>query len=113
MSLKSATISAVISLTESLLDLMTSPMKKSTSTDLVESDDYRITSYFNGSVSNSATISRTARNMANIDRLSFIAKLPNASEFCFVEKVNQFYDVLRTMQDKHVPSSQQNVKNHN
>ena len=48
---------------------------------------------------------RTVRNIANIDRPSFISELSSVSEFSSVEKVNQFCDFLRTVLDKHAPPS--------
>ena len=48
--------------------------KKSTVTVSLTSDDNCIKSYFNVSVSKPSTLYRTDRNMANIDRLSFIAE---------------------------------------
>ena len=65
--------------------------RKSTVTDSLESDHYCIKSYFNVSVSNSSTLYRTARNMANIDRPSFIAELSIVSEFSSVENADQFW----------------------
>ena len=64
--------------------------KKSTATDSLDSEHYCTKSYFNVSVSKPSTIYRTDRNMANIDRPSFNAELSSASEFSFVEKVNQY-----------------------
>ena len=49
--------------------------KKSTVTDSLESDHYCTKSYFNISVSKPSTLYRTVRNIANIDRPSFIAEL--------------------------------------
>ena len=63
--------------------------KKSTVTDLLESDHYCIKSYFNASVSKPSTLYRTVRNMANIDSPSFIDEHSSVSEFTSVEKVNQ------------------------
>ena len=84
--------------------------KKYTVTDSLESDHYCSKSYFNVSVS---TLYRTVRNIANIDRQSFIAELSSVSEFSSVEKANQFYDSLRTVLDKHAPPSLQKVITHN
>ena len=47
--------------------------EKSTGTDSLESDHYCAKSYFNVSVSKHSTLYRTVRNIANIDRPSFIA----------------------------------------
>ena len=56
---------------------------------------------------------KTVGNMADIDRPSFIAELSSVLEFSFVEKANQFCDVLRTVLDKHAPSSLRKVITHN
>ena len=66
--------------------------RKSTVTDLHESDHYCTKSYFNVSVSRPSTLFRTVRKMANIDRPSFNAELSSVSEFSSVEKANQFCD---------------------
>ena len=66
--------------------------RKSTVTDSLESDHYCTKSYFNISVSKPSTIYRTVRNIANIDRPSFIAELSTVSEFSSVENANQFCD---------------------
>ena len=87
--------------------------KKSTDTDSLESDNYCTKSYFNVSVSKSSTSYRTARNIANIDRPSFIAELSSVLEFSSVEKANQFCDLLRTVLDKHAPPSLRKVITHN
>ena len=79
--------------------------RKSTVTDSLESDHYCTKSYFNVSVSKTYTLYRTARNIANIDRPSFIAEVSSVSEFSSVEKANQFCDFLRTVLDKHAPPS--------
>ena len=79
--------------------------KKCTVTDSLQSDHYCIKSYFNVSVSKPSTSYRTAMNMANIDRPSFIAELSSVSEFSSVKKVNQYCDTLRTVLDKHAPTS--------
>ena len=55
--------------------------KKSNVTDSLESDHYCTKSYFNVSVSKPSTSDRTVRNIANIDRPSFIAELSSVSEF--------------------------------
>ena len=86
--------------------------KKSIVTDLLESDHYCTKSYFNVSVFKPSTFYRTVRNIANIDRPSFIAELSSVSEFSSVEKANQFCDSLRTMLDKHVPPSLWKVITH-
>ena len=83
--------------------------KKSTATDSPESDQYCIKSYFNVS---RPTIYRTVRNIANVDRPTFIAELSSVSEFSFVEKANQYYDILRTVLDKNAPPSLRNVMYH-
>ena len=59
--------------------------RKSTVANSLESDHYCIKSYFNVSVSKPSIIYWTVRNMANIDRPSFIAGLPSVSEFSSVE----------------------------
>ena len=64
----------------------------STVTDSLETDHYCIKSYFNVSVSKPSTLNRTVRNMANIDRPSFIVKHSSVSELSSVEKANQYYD---------------------
>ena len=64
--------------------------KTSTATDSMESVHYCIKSYFIVSVPKSSTTHRTVRNMANIDRPSFITELSSVSEFSSVEKVNQY-----------------------
>ena len=79
--------------------------KKSTVTDSLESDHYCTKSYFNVSVSKPSTLYMTVRNIANIDRPSFIAELSSVSEFSSVENANQFCDFLRTVIDKHAPPS--------
>ena len=86
--------------------------RKSTVTDSLESDHYCTKSYFNISVSKPSTLYRTVRNIANIDRPSFIAELSSVSEFSSVENVNQFCDFLRTVLDKHAPPSLQKVITH-
>ena len=62
--------------------------EKSTVTDSLESDNYCIKSYFNVSVSMPSTSYRNVRNIANIDRPSFIAEFSCVSEFSSVEKAN-------------------------
>ena len=86
--------------------------RKSTVTDSLESDHYCTKSYFNISVSKPSTIYRTVRNIANIDRPSFIAELSTVSEFSSVENANQFCDFLRTVLDKHAPPSLRKVITH-
>ena len=83
--------------------------RKSTVTDSLESDHYCTKSYFNISVSKPSTLYRTVRNIANIDRPSFIADLSGVSEFSSVENANQFCDFLRTVLDKHAPPSLRKV----
>ena len=58
--------------------------EKSTVTDSLESDHYCTKSYFNVSVSKPSTLYRTVRNIAIIDRPSFIAELSSVSEFSSV-----------------------------
>ena len=53
------------------------------------------------------------RIVSNIDCQSFIAELSSVSEFSSVEKANQFCDFLRTVLDKHAPSSLRKVITHN
>ena len=83
--------------------------RKSTVTDSLESDHYCTKSYFNISVSKPSTLYRTVRNIANIDRPSFIAELSSVSEFSSVENANQFCDFLRTVLNKHAPPSLRKV----
>ena len=59
-----------------------------------------------------STLYRTVRNIANIDRPSFIAELSSVSEFSYVENANQFCDFLRTVLDKHTPPSLWKVITH-
>ena len=86
--------------------------RKSTVTDSLESDHYCTKSYFNISVSKPSTLYRTVRNIATIDRPSFIAELSSVSEFSSVENANQFCDSLRTALDKHAPPSLRKVITH-
>ena len=86
--------------------------RKSTVTDSLESDHYCTKSYFNISVEKPSTLYRTVRNIANIDRPSFIAELSSVSEFSSVENANQFCDFLRTVLDKHAPPSLRKVITH-
>ena len=55
---------------------------------------------------------RTVRNIANIDRPSFIAELSSVSEFSSVENANKFCDFLCTVLDKHAPPSMRKVVTH-
>ena len=87
--------------------------RKSTVTDSLESDHYCTKSYFNVSVSKPSTLYRTVRNIANINRPSFIAELSSVSEFSSVEKANQFCDFLHTVLDKHGHPSLRKVMTHN
>ena len=87
--------------------------KKSTVTDSLESDHYCTKSYFNVSVSKPSTLYRTVRNIAKIDRPSFIVELSGVSEFSSVENANQFCDFLRTVIDKHAPPSLRKAITHN
>ena len=86
--------------------------RKSTVTDSLESDHYCTKSYFNISVSKPSTLYRTVRNIANIDRPSFIAELSSVSVFSSVENANQFCDFLCTVLDKHAPPSLRKVITH-
>ena len=86
--------------------------RKSTVTDSLESDHYCTKSYFNISVSKPSTLYRTGRNIANIDRPSFIAELSSVSEFSSVENANQFCDFLRNVLYKHAPPSLRKVITH-
>ena len=81
--------------------------KKSIVTDSLESDHYCTKSYINVSVSMPSTLYRTVRNIANIDRSSFIAELSSVSEFSSVEKASQFCNFLHTVLAKHAPTSPQ------
>ena len=51
--------------------------------------------------------------MADIDRPLFIAEFSSDSEFSSVEQLNQYFDFLRTVLDKHAPPSLRKVINHN
>ena len=86
--------------------------KKSTVTDSIVSGHYCTKSYFNVSVSKPSALYRTVRNIANIDRPSFIAEFSSVSEFSSVENANQFCDFLRTVLDKHAPPSLRKVMTH-
>ena len=81
--------------------------------DSLESDYYCTKSYFNVSVSEPSTLYKTVRNMANIDRPSFIAELSSVSEFSSVEKAGLFCDLLCTVLDKHAPPSLWKAITHN
>ena len=74
---------------------------------------YCTKSYFNVSVSKPSTLYRTVRNIANIDRPSFIAEFSSVPEFSSVETTNQFCDFLRTVIDNHVPRSLRKAITHN
>ena len=87
--------------------------EKSTVTDSLESDHYCSKCYFNVSVSKPSTLYRTVRNIAKIDRQSFIAEHSGVSEFSSVKNANQFCDFLRTAIDKHAPPSLRKVITHN
>ena len=87
--------------------------KKSTVTESLESGHYCTKSYFNVLVSKPSTLYRTVRNIANIDRPSFIAELSSVSEFSSVENAYQFCDFLHTVIDKHAPTSLRKVITHN
>ena len=87
--------------------------KKSTVAESFESDHYCTKSYFNVSVSMPSTLYRTASNIANIDRPSFIGELSSVSEFSSVENASQFSDFSRTALDKNAPPSQRKVISHN
>ena len=80
---------------------------------LLKTDDYCIKSYFNASVSKPSTLYRTVGRMAGIDRPSFIAEFSSVSEFSYVEKANQYCDILHTVPEKHAPPSLQKVITHN
>ena len=86
--------------------------RKSTVTDSLKSDHYCTKSYFNISVAKPSTLYRTVRNIANIDRPSFIAELSSVSEFSSVKNANQFCDFLRTVLDKHALPSLRKVMTH-
>ena len=86
--------------------------KKHTVTHSLESDHYCIKSYFNVSVSKPSTLYRTVRNVAKIDRPSFIAEHSSVSKFSSVEKANQYCEFLCYELDKHAPPSLRNVIAH-
>ena len=77
--------------------------ERSTVTDSLESDHYCTRSSFNVSVSKCSIMYMNVRNVANIDRPSFIVELSNVSELTYVEKANQYCDILCTVLDKHAP----------
>ena len=85
---------------------------KSTATDSLESDHYCTKSSFNVSVSLPSNIYWTVRNIANIDRPSFIAYISSVSEFSSVEKASQFCDFLRPAMDMHAPTSLRKFMTH-
>ena len=66
-------------------------------------------SYFNVSVSKPSTFYGTVRNIANIDRPSFIAELSSVSEYSSFIKASKFCDFLHTVIDKHAPPSLRKV----
>ena len=111
MSLIGQLTGAVISLTGLLFDLTMTSIK--TVTDSLESDYYCTKSYFNVSVSRPSTLYRTVRNIASIDRPSFIAEHSSVSEFSSVENASQFCDFLSTVIDRHAPPSLRKVITHN
>ena len=80
-------------------------------TDSIESDHYCIKSYV--SISRLSTIYRADRNVAHIDRPSFIAELSSLSKFSSVDRTNQYCDILCTVLDNHAPTSLWKVVNHN
>ena len=88
-------------------------IEKSTVTDSLELDHYCTKSYFNVSVSKTSTLYRTIRNIAKIDRPSFIAELYGVSKFSSVENANQFCYFLPTVIDKHAPPSLRKDITHN
>ena len=60
--------------------------EKYTVTDSLESDHYCIKSYLNVTVSKPSTLYGTVRNMANIDRPSFIGELSSVSSFHLLKR---------------------------
>ena len=86
---------------------------KSTVTDSLESDHYCNIPCFNVSVSKPSALYRTVRNIAIIDRPSFIAELSSVSEFSSVEKTTQYCDFLHSVLDRHAPPSLPKVITHN
>ena len=64
------------------------------------------------SIFQSLCLIQDCRNIANIDRPSFIAELSSVSEFSSVENANQFCDFLHTVLDKHAPPSLRKVITH-
>ena len=87
--------------------------KKSTVADSLESVHCCTKSYFNVSVSMPSTLYMSVRNIANIDRPSFIAELSSVSEFSSVENANQYCDFLRTVMDRHAPPTRRKAMTHN
>ena len=87
--------------------------RKSTVTDSLESDQYCTKSYIKVSVYKPSTLYRTVRNIANIDRPSFIAELSSVSEFSSIENAQQDCDFFRTVLDKHAPPSLRKAINRN
>ena len=87
--------------------------RKYIATDSLESDHYCTKSYFNVSVTKPCTLYRTVRNIANIDRPSYIAELSSVSQYSSFEKANKFCDFLRTVLDKHAYPSLRKVIAHN
>ena len=69
--------------------------------------------YLDVLISMPSTLYRIVRNIAKIDRPSFIAELSRISQFSSVEMANQFCDYLRTVLDKNAPPSLQKVIAHN
>ena len=86
---------------------------KSTVTDSLESDHYFNKSYFNASVSMPSNQYWIARNMAKIDRPSFIAENSSITDFSSVENANQYCEFLRTVLHMHAPPSLRTVTYHN
>ena len=87
--------------------------EKSTVTESLESDHYCTKSYFNVSVIKPSTLFRTVRNIAIIDRPSFITVASSVSEVSSVVEANKFCDSLRNVMDKHAPPSLRKVITHN
>ena len=54
----------------------------------------------------------TVRNIANIDRPSFLAELSSVSDLSSIENANQFCDFLHTLLDKHAPPYLRKVTTH-
>ena len=102
----------VISLTGLLFDLTMASIKNLLLQTHLNQTIIALNSTSIFSVSTPSTTYRTVRNMANIDRPSFIAELLSVSEFLSVEKANQFHDFLHTVLDKHSALSLQKVITH-